>query len=170
MEEKKLDLSAPQYLYEKKIRTLFREDDEVNVEPLEQFTDTTYNLKIKVDNHYKAEAIEKLLPSKVTFGNTEVYIEIVPSNVTPSKIDLIKTAFEGNKALSFIGSSDVYSNPIHYVTFKKKVVQYYNDSMDNPYGLCSTLYQNIAKEVLGEDEGIFYCTDVADDCDYDDYD
>ena len=50
------------------------------------------------------------------------------------------------------------TNPITYVIFKKEVVQYYNDSLSDAHGMCSTLYQDIAKRILDADEGIFFCT------------
>lgn len=45
-----------------------------------------------------------------------------------------------------------------------KVVQYFNDDLGDAHGVCSTLYQEIAKDVFGEHEGIFFCTNLpADD-------
>ena len=51
-------------------------------------------------------------------------------------------------------------NPITYVVFVNEVVQYFNDDLGDVYGQCSTLYQEIAKDVFGETEGVFFCTDV----------
>ena len=49
---------------------------------------------------------------------------------------------------------------MRYVLFKKEVVQYDSDDISDFHGVCSTLYQDLAKEIIGEDEGIYFCTDV----------
>ena len=36
-----------------------------------------------------------------------------------------------------------------------------NDDLSDAHGICSTLYQDLAKEVFGESEGIFFCTEVS---------
>lgn len=53
----------------------------------------------------------------------------------------------------------IFSNPITYIVFKNKVVQFWNDDLSDIYGNRSTLYQDIAKEIFGESSGIFFCTD-----------
>ena len=55
----------------------------------------------------------------------------------------------------------IMTNPITYVIFKKEVVQYYNDSLADAHGMCSTLYQDIASRILDAGEGIFFCTNTT---------
>ena len=47
----------------------------------------------------------------------------------------------------------------HYAVFQSKVVQFFNDDMSDINGNCTTLYQEIAKDVFsGRAEGVFFCT------------
>ena len=47
-----------------------------------------------------------------------------------------------------------------YVVFKKEVVQYFNDSLGDIHGVCSTLMQDIAKDIFEDTEGVYFCTDT----------
>ena len=69
-------------------------------------------------------------------------------------------AFEGNPALSYIvrGSLPMVDMNV-YVVFKNKVVQYFNDNLMDINGFCSTLYENIARDIFEKMDGVFYCTD-----------
>ena len=42
--------------------------------------------------------------------------------------------------------------------FAKEVVQYWNDSLSDPYGKVSTLYQDIAKDIFEDTDGVMFCT------------
>jgi hypothetical protein len=42
--------------------------------------------------------------------------------------------------------------------FEKKVVQFFNDQLDDINGNKSTLYQDIAKDVFEKHEGVYFCT------------
>ena len=76
---------------------------------------------------------------------------------------MFEAALEGNTALSFIRTiSGIMSNPITYVVFKKAVVQYYTDDLGDYFGIHSTLFQDVAKDVFGDPDGVFFCTDTAD--------
>ena len=89
-------------------------------------------------------------------------ITVIPANnANEDKLTLISKAFEGNPAFSDIVSTELFNKPISYVLFRKEVVQYFNDDLSDAHGICSTLYQDLAKEVFGESEGIFFCTEVS---------
>lgn len=152
-------LSAPWASYYRKVQALFGDDPEIKI----VFDEDALTLHLLVDNPDKAEALTQLLPTEKTFGAVTLKIAVIPANVAavPSKVSLLKTAFMGNPALSFIASaSDIFTNPIHYVVFANKVVQYFNDDLGDVNGNCSTLYQEIAKDILGDGDGIHYCTDT----------
>jgi len=53
----------------------------------------------------------------------------------------------------------LFNNPVDYVVFRNEVVQFFNDEMGDPNGLKSTLYQDIAKDVFADKDGIFFCTE-----------
>jgi len=151
-----LSLSAPWEVYYRQVDALFGVDPEVNVE----FDDDNLILKVYVDNASKAEAIAQLLPMTKQFGNVEVLINVIPANLDNWKASIVKKAFEGNPAVVDIQTIefDELSNPMCFVSFKKEVVQYYSDNAGDLHGLTSTLYQDIAKELIPSD-GIYYCTD-----------
>lgn len=151
-------LSSPWAIYFRQVQALFAEDPAVKV----VFDENANELKLYVEGASKAEAIEKLLPTEMTFGNVVMKITVIPANnVNEDKLTLISTAFEGNPALSDIVSKELFGKPIIYVLFRKEVVQYFNDDLSDAHGICSTLYQDLAKEVFGESEGIFFCTEVS---------
>lgn len=54
----------------------------------------------------------------------------------------------------------IMTNPMTFIVFQNKVVQYWNDDLGDINGNCSTLYQTVAKDVFGDVEGIFFCTDT----------
>lgn len=155
----KTNLSAPWVEFYREVNALFGDDPEIKV----IYDEDDLIIRLLVDNPIKADAIAQLLPTEKAFGNVVVRISVVPANEKkPSKIDLIKVAFQGNPAFSYaVSAVGVFTNPIHYVVFANKVVQYFNDDLGDVNGNVSTLYQNIAADVLGPgDEGICYCTDV----------
>jgi len=154
----KLKLSSPWDIYYKQIEALFGEDPAVTV----VLDEEEYELKLYVEGATKAEAIEQLLPSKKEFGNVTLKITVIPSNASDmSRVALIEKAFEGNPALVDILSGEILSNPVNYVIFEKEVVQFFNDDLSAVGGICSTLYQDLAKEIFGEKEGVYFCTDTV---------
>lgn len=156
----KLGLVSPWVDYYRKLEALFAEDPGVKV----LLDNKNVAVKILVEDGAKAEALEALLPNEVTFGNVTVKVIVVPANpkLAAGKIDLVAKAFEGNDAVVGVFSIDrIFSNAMNYVVFKPKVVQYFNDDLSDAHGVRSTLYQELAKEVFGEDGGVFFCTDVV---------
>lgn len=158
-------LSAPWVSYYKKIKTLFDEDPNVSVD----YDEDNREIKIYVDGTDKATALDTLLPDEKSFGNVVVKTTVIPANKVEKKIDLLRTAFDGNPNFSYATTVEgVLTNPISYVVFKPKVAQYWDDNLHDPHGLVSTLYANIAGDVIGESDGICFATDSVD-ADLDDY-
>jgi len=157
----KLNLITPWGEYYAELNALFGDDPEVSVE----LADAGYEVRLRVENPEKAEAIRQLLPTEKRFGNIVLKITVIPANAEYSDpANLFQTAFAGNPAFSYARSSkDIPGVPdFNYIVFANKVVQYYNDDLSDVNGLRSTLYQDIAREVFGDIAGISYCTDVAD--------
>ena len=158
MDNKKVGLSAPWVTFYREINALFGDDPDIRIE----YDEDEPEVKLFVDDADKADALTQLLPVEKAFGNIVLKITVIPANedkVTRAK--LIARAFHGNPVYSYGTTIDgIMSNPIHYVVFVNKVVQFYNDDLGDVNGNCSTLYQEIAKDILGEDEGVHFCTDV----------
>lgn len=163
----KLKLAAPWTTYYRQIQAMFKHDKEIRV----VFDENEVVLRIFVDNAIKAEALTQLLPDTMTFGNVSLKIAVIPSNAIPQgplpdlccDIDYIRAALDGNGAVSqFYPIEYVFSNKILYVAFQKEVVQFFNDDLSDIRGMCSTLYANIANELFGRLNGVFFCTDSSD--------
>jgi hypothetical protein len=153
MEEVKL--APPWMIYFRKLEAFFKEDPDVNLK-LDDFV-----IKVYVNGEKKADALRELLPLSKSFGNIKFNVNVIPANpLDMSKISVLQKALEGNEALSRIETvSGVSSNDFNFVVFQPKVVQYYNDDLSDINGLCSTLYQDLAKDIFGESDGIYFCTE-----------
>lgn len=158
----KLKLAAPWTTYYRQIQAMFKNDEQVRV----IFDENEIKIKLYVDNSQKALALERLLPESVTFGNVTLNICVIPANIDDkvveisSDIEAVKQALEGNEAVAqFYPIEGIFSNRMLYVAFKKEVVQFFNDDLSDIRGMCSTLYANIANELFGRINGVFFCTD-----------
>ena len=153
-------LVSPWVIYYRKVQTLFAEDPDIRV----VFDDDSLVLRVFVEGVEKAEALTQLLPMKVTFGSVTMTISVVPANKVMTKVDYIRNAFKGNPAVSMIETvaDPSLSNPMTFVEFEPKVVQYFSDTISDLHGLTSTLYENLAKDIFEESQGIFFTTDKID--------
>lgn len=155
-----LKLSSPWVIFYRELNAMFEQDPEIKV----IFDEEENVVTLYVDNATKAEALQLLIPEEKNFGNVKLKIDIIPANdvatLTPYDYEhAFDTAFKGNGAFCF--SDTIYgimSNPITYVVFENRVVQYFNDSLSDIHGLCSTLYQEIAKDIFNPLPGVYYCT------------
>ena len=152
----KVNLSSPWVTFYRELDALLGCDPEVKV----NYDEEDNSIKVFVDNEEKAEALAELLPAEKTFGNVTVRVSVVPANrLGENKASLFQKAFEGNPALAFVKTEDKGLYSFGYVVFRKEVVQFFNDDLSDLNGNRSTLYQEIAKDVFGETDGIFFCTD-----------
>lgn len=123
---------------------------------------------LSCNNGDKVSALQLILPEKISFGNVtlKIVIDGTPSNIAfRSKVELFDTAFKGNPAYAYsvcpaeegyqwIGTT--------YVVFNNCVVQFAADNLNDCHGVISTLYQDIADEILigSATDGVFYNTNV----------
>lgn len=157
----KLKLSAPWIIYYREIEAMFRGDPGVRV----VFDEDSLTVKLYVDEGAKAYALDRLVPPSKKFGRTVLKINVIPANGAFAKVneaELFDAALTGNSALSFIRTiSGIMTSPLTYVVFKKTVVQYWTDDLGDYFGVHSTLFQDIAKDVFENATGVFFCTDTA---------
>ena len=153
----KVNLSAPWVIFYKEIEALFKEDPEVKTE----FDEDAKAIRLYVDEAEKAEALSQLLPSERTFGNVTVSITVVPANrLGANRIGLFQTAFKGNGAFAYAKTVEgSLGLSLSYVVFKRTVVQFFADNLQDVAGNRSTLYQELAADVFGEDAGVCFCTE-----------
>lgn len=159
----KLGLSSPWVMYYRKLNALFKRDIEVQV----IYNEDENEISLYVENSSKAAVLSELLPVEKDFGNVKIKIKVVPAN---NKMDVgffetdtaIDIAFRNNEIVSFIKTVDTVFGQIIYVVFKNEVVQFYSDDLGDYYGVCSTLAQDIAREVFDCPQNVHFCTDIRD--------
>ena len=167
----RMKLSPPWCEYYSQLKAMFGEDPDINLEIDGDNNNPIINMRVKsVD---KATALSLLIPEEKEFGNIIVYVNIIPPNNKYSgfKLDnlvpVYEAAFKNNPVLSFIHKLEgIYGFNAIYVVFKNKVVQYFNDNLNDIYGNTSTLYEDIARDIFEYSDrfknGVFFCTDVVD--------
>lgn len=159
----RIKLAPPWVTFVNEVKALFDEDPQVRV----VYDNDTVELKLYVEDAKKAEAIERLLPEFKNFGNVDLSIIVIPANVGNYDFSrytfrqLFDAAFDGNPVYSFSRDIDsVFMNVLTYVVFTNRVVQFFNDNLNDIYGNMTTLYQEIASDVFEAGESVFYCTDI----------
>jgi len=154
-------LATPWSTYYKELEILFGRDPEIRI----LYYDEEKEVKLYVDNSAKADALTQLLPKEKVFGNIVLKITVIPKNgMTATKFSLFEEAFRGNPIVSYTKKLDgTFPFTLCYIVFKHEVAQYYNDDLGDVNGMCSTLYQDIAKRIFENRDNVYFCTDVLDD-------
>lgn len=152
------ELSSPWVEHYKKLVTLFGMDDEVGSI---EYDDKAKAVTIRVDNQGKAELLGRHLRSEVTFGNVTLRVNVVPGNEPDNRLADMRHIFEGNPVVSDIV---VTENPVQgettHVMFEPIVVQYFNDDLSHPDGVRTTIYEELARDVFEDIDGVFFNTEV----------
>lgn len=165
----RIGLTSPWVTFYHEVSAFFEKDSDVKV----IYDEEENILTLYVENSTKAAALTELLPVEKDFGTITMQIRVVPANQNNMKKlmnlritdeptgKLFEAALDGNKRLSqVVHIAGIFNNPMTYVVFKKEVVQYFNDSLGDINGVCSTLMQNIANDIFENKEGVYFCTDV----------
>jgi hypothetical protein len=156
----KTKLSPPWITYYREVESLFKNDPKVKV----LFDEGAMELKLFVEGSIKAMALERLMTQRVTFGNVELKITVIPENLQSADddLELIKIAFDGNDALKYTKTVETLFGPQRYAVFKKDIAQFYNDNTADLHGVTSMLYADIALDVLPPLADVFINTDSDD--------
>ena len=166
MSDVRLKISPPWVICVKKLEALFDGDPQIafNVD----CSSETPSVTLACNNGDKVAALLKILPDEYEFGNVKlkVIIDGVPSNIAfTNKKELFETAFNGNPvfamAVSPVDEGYAWFTMV-YVIFQNHVVQFFADNIADAFGVISTLYQDIASELLTGDgaQGVYFCTNV----------
>ena len=166
MTEPRLKILPPWTIVIRKLEALFDGDPQIAFNT--NFSSEGPSVVLSCNNGDKVAALLQILPEEVSFGNVKlkVMVDGTPSNrAFTSKVELFDTAFKGNPAYAYsvcpaeegyqwIGTT--------YVVFNNCVVQFAADNLNDCHGIISTLYQNIAEELLtgSATDGVFYNTNV----------
>ena len=166
MSDIRLKILPPWTIVIRKLEALFDGDPLIAFNC--DFNGSAPTVILSVGNGDKVTALQQILPEEICFGNIKlkVIIDGTPSNrVFTSKVELFDTAFKGNPAYAYsvcpaeegyqwIGST--------YVVFNNCVVQFAADNLNDCHGIISTLYENIADEMLTgpATQGVYFNTNV----------
>jgi len=150
----KLGLSAPWVEFYRQVEALFRRDSGVKV----IYDEANRDLRLYVEDGKKAAALLDLLPTEKKFGRVTLRVTVVPANGVADGWE-ISDLFKGNRAVDFIQETHgITILNMTYVVFKKEVVQYFTDDLGDYFGMKSTLYEDLAREILDPVNGVYYCT------------
>ena len=156
IQQDKPNLSPPWITYANEIIALFGADPEIKV----KYEEEEYLLKLFVDNAIKADALSRIIPQEKGFGNVVLKIEVIPSDNIDDAKNIYKHAFSGNPNVAFVRTvEDNVKNEYTYVVFNRIIAQFFNDDISDYYGNKSMLLQDIAREVLEQKNGVYYCTE-----------
>lgn len=167
MANTRLKLSPPWITYMNQVEALFDGDPQIACNR-SIIDGKVPSLTLACNNGDKVTALQMLLPTEVEFGNVKLIVNIdgTPSNRTfLTKKDLFEVAFKGNPAFAYavapVEEGYDWFDAV-YVVFKNCVVQFFNDNLNDCHGIISTLYQDIAGEILTGDavNGVYFNTDV----------
>lgn len=166
MSNVRLKLSPPWVTVINKLTALFDGDPQiacnVNCDGKEP------SIALACNNGNKVTALQQILPEEYSFGNVKLKVTIdgTPADIAfRTKKELFDTAFAGNPAFAYsVAPADegyVWFSAV-YVVFKNCVVQFFNDNLDDCHGILSTLYEEIARDVLTGPavDGVYFNTDV----------
>ena len=165
MNDVRLKILPPWSITIRKLEALFDGDPQIAFNT--DFSGAHPAVVLACNNGDKVAALQKLLPDEITFGGVtlKVTIDGTPSNrAFSTKKELFETVFSGNPAFAYAVTpgDDSWWISTTYVVFKNYVVQFFADNLNDCHGVISTLYQDIAEELLtGEAaQGVFFNTDV----------
>ena len=166
MTDVRLKMSPPWVTYVNKLQALFDGDPQIAFN-VNYNSEDGPSVVLACNNGDKVAALLKILPEEVEFGNVILNIGIdgpVSNLAFTSAKQLYETAFSGNPAFAYCeapAQEGYYFVDFTYVVFKNCVVQFFNDNLNDAHGLISTLYQEIANDILVDTfHGVYYCTDV----------
>ena len=158
MDNKELNLSSPWMIFYHELEILFSKDKQIKM----TFDNDAVVAKLYVDDSEKADALERILPYKVDFGNVTMFIEVNPPNGEKTKtIDWFKKAFNGNEAVYLVDTAKTpHGSDVNFVAFKPDVCQYFADNLCSIWGLETCLYEDVAIDVFSNWlNEIHFCTE-----------
>lgn len=139
-----LKLGAPWATYAARVGKLFERDGAVSAE----YDDGACKLTLRVEGRGKAEAIGRLLPAEVAFGNVKLEVEVVPSDGEPSEAEAFRVAFAGNPALVDVVEGQGPAGDIAFALFAPEAVQLFEDDISEYGGLTTLTCKDLAESVL----------------------
>lgn len=156
----KLKLSPPWSIFYDEVSAMFKKDPEVRV----IMDEANYTIYVFVNNPRKSAAIAKILGQEKKFGRITLKVQVPPPDGAGNYnfkdgVELYNAAFENNGRLSYVQPKTSIFDTSFYVVFKNEVVQFFNDDISDINSQCSTLAEDIARDIFVGDELPNFCTD-----------
>lgn len=160
-----LKLSAPWTTFYRELCALFEKDKEIGI----MYDEKMAIIELYCSNKEKADALAMILPVGKYFGNVSISVQVIPPNENEAKFggviddfvkaDIFYKAFKGNPV--FISAQsidlDIMSNPMTFVEFASKPVQFFNDDISSMHGVSTKLLQDVANDIF-DLNGVFFST------------
>ena len=166
MNDVRLKILAPWVIVERKFEALFDGDPQIacNID----YSGAAPAIVLACNNGDKVTALQQILPEDISFGGVtlKIVVDGTPSNrAFANKKELFEVAFSGNPAFVYaVSPVDEGYNwfSMVYVVFNNTVVQFFADNLNDCHGIISTLYQDIAAELLTgpATQGVYFNTNV----------
>jgi len=166
MNDARLKILPPWTIAVRKLEALFDGDPQIAFNT--DFSGEHPAVVLSCNNGDKVAALSCILPEEIGYGNVKLAVAIdgVPSNrVFKTKKELFETAFSGNPAFAYavapVEEGASWFDMV-YVVFNNCVVQFFADNLNDCHGVISTLYQDIAAEMLTGPgaQGVYFNTNV----------
>lgn len=155
---KKLDLSAPWHIYRNKLAAIFELDDEVTVGAVED-TESGATVTLRVSNHAKAAALQKVLKASVEFGAITLSVVVVDTAEAETPADILRAAFAYNRLFRGVETLEDPTGTIWtYLVAEPDVLQFPADNLNDYRGNISILTADAARDVLTLNAGTAVCT------------
>ena len=163
----KTGIEAPWYHYRKALDGLFKADEKIKVrEVVENDAEgkdaCQYILKVDAYGKLKGQALQKILPHIAEFGNVKMAIDVIihEENLDSNPKAVYEALFTGNPIFDEILTTvDFTGAEQYFVSFKPNVIQFPDDNISDPYGNCTILPQDVAKECFIGRPDIHFCTE-----------
>lgn len=166
--KKNVKLSPPWTTVEKKIRALFNGDEDITIKPIKRLADGNLELSLEGPDACKMIALSSIMKTKYNFGNFNLNLVFRTTDgkeVGPIEVDEWFDDLYGVYEDAFCSTATVIDikdvqdrtgaeNVV--ISFKKEVVQFFNDDLTDFYGNWNGLYTDIAKELLNDNLFVKY--------------
>lgn len=145
-----------------KIEAFFNKDPQVHI----VYDEVGDVLCVHVDDLPKARALSALLPARISIGkDIDIDVNVLyhstavePMTDKPLR-SLYSLALQNNGNLDYIKVvKDILPDDLIYIVFVDEVAYYASDSITDIGGYHATLYQELAKDIFLQRDGISFCT------------
>jgi len=157
-EDNLVKMSPPWHTFHNFLKHSIGRDHCVDVLEMEEISDIRFLIQIEVKNRDKALALATILEPCKNFGNIDVYVEVLHCGkiVKPSckhqdvcsVIETIEKALDTNYYFKKVEHVDFFGTPIIFPTFKKEVIQFFNDDLSDFYQNFNGVAAHVFREVL----------------------